>query len=88
MILFLPPRKLSLSLHPSISSLNLLFIYLSHLSLGIKGFKKYICTMQKSEPFESMVKPQYLGTHKTSGPSNTGVLNLVLASTTVLFEIG
>jgi hypothetical protein len=40
MMLFLPPRKIKcLSLHPLISSLNLLFIYTSHLSLslGIKG---------------------------------------------------
>jgi hypothetical protein len=39
-ILFLPPRKMKcLSLHPLISSLNLLFIYPSHLSLYL-GFKQ------------------------------------------------
>jgi hypothetical protein len=39
MMLFLPPRKIKcLSLHPLICSLNLLFIYPSHLSLfGFKG---------------------------------------------------
>jgi hypothetical protein len=36
MMLFLPPRKIKcLSLHPLISSLNLLFIYPSHLSLSL-----------------------------------------------------
>jgi hypothetical protein len=36
MMLFLPPRKIRcLSLHPLISSLNLLFIYPSHLSLSL-----------------------------------------------------
>jgi hypothetical protein len=39
MMLFLPYRKIKcLSLHPLISSLNLLFIYPSYLSLGF-GFK-------------------------------------------------
>jgi hypothetical protein len=38
MMLFLPRRKVKcLSLHPLISSLNLLFIYPSHLSLTFKG---------------------------------------------------
>jgi hypothetical protein len=38
MMLFLPPRKIKcLSLHPLISSLNLLFIYPSHLSLSLFG---------------------------------------------------
>jgi hypothetical protein len=36
MMLFLPPRKIKyLSLNPLISSLNLLFIYPSHLSLSL-----------------------------------------------------
>jgi hypothetical protein len=40
MMLFLPPRKIKcLSLHLLISSLNLLFIYPSHLSLSLFGFK-------------------------------------------------
>jgi hypothetical protein len=40
MMLFLPPRKIKcLSLHPLISSLNLLFIFPSHLSLSRFGFK-------------------------------------------------
>jgi hypothetical protein len=37
MILFLPPRKYSVS-HPLISSLNLLFLYPSHLSLSLSLF--------------------------------------------------
>jgi hypothetical protein len=40
MKLFLPPRKIKwLSLHPLISSLNLLFIYPSHLSLRLQTVK-------------------------------------------------
>jgi hypothetical protein len=42
MMLFLPPRKIKcLSLHPFISSLNLLFIYSSHISLSVSfGYKE------------------------------------------------
>jgi hypothetical protein len=39
-MVFLPPRKINcLSLHPLISSLNLLFIYPSRLSLSFFDFK-------------------------------------------------
>jgi hypothetical protein len=50
MMLFLRARKIKcLSLHPLISSLNQFFVYPSHLSLSLFGFRRLIITWKDAD---------------------------------------